>query len=147
MSFIVNTISLGTLLTFALVSGGLILFRYRTPERPWNSLLLLAIFTLGIISTSLMFRFGFSVLPITVSALISLLSLVVLWACEPCCQAATGKFACPLVPLVPMAGLATNILLVTGLDLTSWINLVVWLFGGLILYFFYAIRHSRLRYT
>ena len=56
-----------------------------------------------------------------------------------------GKFACPLIPLVPAAGLATNIVMLTGLDYWAWIRLVVWLACGLAIYFAYGIRHSTLR--
>ena len=60
MSALVNTISIGALLAFSLVDGGLILLRYRTEQRPWQSLVLLGIFTIITALASLLFRFGFA---------------------------------------------------------------------------------------
>ena len=52
-------------------------------------------------------------------------------------------FRTPLVPFVPLAGIAICIYLMRGLPLATWIRFGVWLLIGLVLYFFYGFRHSR----
>jgi APA family basic amino acid/polyamine antiporter len=54
-------------------------------------------------------------------------------------------FRTPLVPLVPVIGIAVNLLLMFGLGWTNWARLLVWLVAGLIVYFAYGRFHSRLR--
>ena len=56
MSALVNTISIGSLLAFSMVDGGIILLRYRTEERPWQSAVMLGIFTFFITLASVLFQ-------------------------------------------------------------------------------------------
>jgi APA family basic amino acid/polyamine antiporter len=46
--------------------------------------------------------------------------------------------------LIPVAGLITNLFLMSQLGITNWMRFLVWLAIGLILYFTYGYRHSRL---
>jgi APA family basic amino acid/polyamine antiporter len=52
-------------------------------------------------------------------------------------------FRCPLVPLIPLLGIIFCISLMLSLPRITWIRFVVWLLIGIIIYFFYGIRHSR----
>jgi APA family basic amino acid/polyamine antiporter len=52
-------------------------------------------------------------------------------------------FRCPLVPLIPLLGIIFCISLMLSLPRLTWIRFVVWLLIGMIIYFFYGIRHSR----
>lgn len=54
-------------------------------------------------------------------------------------------FRTPLVPFVPLMGIAISLLLMASLPADTWLRLVVWLAAGLGLYFGYGRRHSRLR--
>ncbi len=54
-------------------------------------------------------------------------------------------FRVPLVPLVPLLGIASCLLLMFSLPAVNWLRLVVWLAVGLCLYAAYGYRHSRLR--
>jgi len=54
------------------------------------------------------------------------------------------KFRVPFVPLVPLLGIAMCIFLMSGLPLMTWIRFVLWLAAGLVIYFLYGIRKSRL---
>jgi basic amino acid/polyamine antiporter, APA family len=54
------------------------------------------------------------------------------------------KFKVPLVPLTPLLGIASCLLLMAGLPLVTWIRFVLWLVVGLVLYFVYGMRRSRL---
>jgi len=52
-------------------------------------------------------------------------------------------FRTPLVPFVPLAGIAVCLYLMWELPLATWIRFGVWLAIGLVLYFSYGYRHSR----
>ncbi|MCK6559257.1 amino acid permease [candidate division KSB1 bacterium] len=54
-------------------------------------------------------------------------------------------FRTPLVPLVPLLGIASCIYLMAGLPYVTWIRFGLWLLAGLLLYFVYGFWHSQLR--
>ncbi len=53
-------------------------------------------------------------------------------------------FRVPLVPVVAILGVGSNLLMIVGLGWTNWARLGVWLLIGLVLYFTYGIKHSKL---
>jgi len=53
-------------------------------------------------------------------------------------------FRAPLVPMVPIIGSLTCLLMMFGLDKTTKLNFFIWLLIGLLVYFGYGRRHSRL---
>jgi APA family basic amino acid/polyamine antiporter len=54
-------------------------------------------------------------------------------------------FRTPSVPWVPILGILFCLALMLGLPLVTWLRLVVWLVIGLVVYFLYGARHSRLQ--
>jgi basic amino acid/polyamine antiporter, APA family len=54
-------------------------------------------------------------------------------------------FRVPLVPLFPLLGVLFCFILMLSLPLETWGRFFVWLAIGLAIYFFYGIRHSKLR--
>jgi len=54
-------------------------------------------------------------------------------------------FRTPLVPFVPIMGMAISLLMMIGLPGDTWIRLVVWLIIGMVLYFSYGRHHSRVQ--
>jgi basic amino acid/polyamine antiporter, APA family len=54
-------------------------------------------------------------------------------------------FRVPLVPVLPAIGVACCLYLISQLPGTTYLRFVVWLVVGLVIYFTYSIRHSRLR--
>lgn len=54
-------------------------------------------------------------------------------------------FKVPAVPLVPILGILSCLLLMAGLPLDTWLRLVIWMAIGLVIYFTYGRRHSVLR--
>jgi basic amino acid/polyamine antiporter, APA family len=54
-------------------------------------------------------------------------------------------FKTPLVPLVPILGIVSALYLMTNLMLFTWIVMIVWLVVGLVIYFGYSIRHSKVQ--
>jgi amino acid transporter len=47
--------------------------------------------------------------------------------------------------LIPVLGLLTNLFLMTELGITNWLRFLIWLVIGLLLYFTYGFKHSKLR--
>jgi APA family basic amino acid/polyamine antiporter len=54
-------------------------------------------------------------------------------------------FRTPLVPFVPLLGIFSCVYLMTFLSKDTWIRLIVWMAIGLVIYFTYGIRKSKLR--
>jgi APA family basic amino acid/polyamine antiporter len=54
-------------------------------------------------------------------------------------------FRAPLVPLTPIISIISCVYLMTQLPRLTWIRFGLWLVAGLIIYFLYSVRHSRLR--
>jgi amino acid transporter len=48
--------------------------------------------------------------------------------------------------LIPVLGLLTNLYLMSELGITNWLRFLIWLVIGLVLYFLYGMRHSKLRF-
>jgi len=57
------------------------------------------------------------------------------------------KFRVPWSPLTPALGILACVLLMAGLPGLTWIRFVLWLAVGLVLYFVYGMRRSRLAAT
>jgi APA family basic amino acid/polyamine antiporter len=54
-------------------------------------------------------------------------------------------FRCPAVPLVPILGALVCLGMMVALDRETWERLIIWLGIGLVIYFLYGRRHSKLR--
>jgi APA family basic amino acid/polyamine antiporter len=54
-------------------------------------------------------------------------------------------FRVPLVPFFPLLGVAFCVYLMAELPGTTWLRFVVWLVVGLVIYFTYSRKHSRVR--
>ena len=54
-------------------------------------------------------------------------------------------FKTPMVPLVPILGILVSLGLMASLPLGTWIRLIVWLIIGMVIYFTYSRRHSRVQ--
>jgi APA family basic amino acid/polyamine antiporter len=113
--------------------------RFRTP---WKSTIAIGVFVA--ILTGL--------LPI--KALLHLTNIGTLFAFVIVCSAvlimrrtnpqAERPFRCPFVPVVPLLGIGSCLLLMLSLPASNWWRLFAWLFLGLIIYFFYGRHHSHL---
>ncbi|HVS80646.1 MAG TPA: amino acid permease [Pyrinomonadaceae bacterium] len=55
---------------------------------------------------------------------------------------AVRPFRAPFVPLVPILGILTCLLLMFSLPAENWYRLIIWLLIGLLIYFLYGRRHS-----
>jgi APA family basic amino acid/polyamine antiporter len=54
-------------------------------------------------------------------------------------------FRTPWVPLVPILGVISNGYMMAKLGLWNWIRLIAWLAIGLVVYFTYSVKHSRVQ--
>ena len=54
-------------------------------------------------------------------------------------------FRTPWVPVVPILGIIISLGLMAGLKGLTWLRLVVWLVIGMIIYFTYSVKHSKVR--
>ncbi len=53
-------------------------------------------------------------------------------------------FKVPMVPFIPIMGIAVCMLMMVSLPLDTWIRLILWLLIGLDIYYFYGLKHSNL---
>jgi len=54
-------------------------------------------------------------------------------------------FRVPFVPIFPILGVFMCLALMLSLPVMTWIRFVVWLAIGLVIYFLYSVRHSKLQ--
>jgi APA family basic amino acid/polyamine antiporter len=114
--------------------------RFRTP---WRSQILMGCFVSALA--------GF--LPLRILA--ELVNIGTLLAFAAVCAAvlvlrlthphAHRPFRAPWFPVVPLLGIGSTLLLMFSLPKENWLRLFIWLLTGLVIYFFYGRRHSRLR--
>jgi APA family basic amino acid/polyamine antiporter len=50
----------------------------------------------------------------------------------------------PFSPVLPIVAALACLFLMLNLDVLTWIRFAVWLVAGLLIYFFYGRKHSRL---
>jgi APA family basic amino acid/polyamine antiporter len=63
---------------------------------------------------------------------------------------AARPFRCPFVPVIPLLGVATCLILMFSLPAENWLRLILWLLIGFAIYFGYGRYHSvlaRMRQT
>lgn len=53
-------------------------------------------------------------------------------------------FKCPAVPLIPILGALSCIYLMCSLPLTTWIRFIVWMLIGIVIYFLYGAKNSKI---
>lgn len=54
-------------------------------------------------------------------------------------------FKTPLVPLVPILGILFSLALMVSLPLLTWYRMVGWLIIGMVIYFLYGLKHSKVQ--
>jgi basic amino acid/polyamine antiporter, APA family len=58
---------------------------------------------------------------------------------------APRAFVAPWVPFTPIMGIAVSLVMMVSLGWETWARLIIWLVIGLIVYFFYGRKHSRVQ--
>jgi basic amino acid/polyamine antiporter, APA family len=54
-------------------------------------------------------------------------------------------FKTPWVPFVPIMGILVSVALMLGLNSLTWLRLVIWLLLGMVIYFTYSRKHSKVQ--
>jgi basic amino acid/polyamine antiporter, APA family len=54
-------------------------------------------------------------------------------------------FSVPFVPIFPILGVIMCLALMLSLPIMTWMRFLAWLGIGLLIYFLYSVRHSKLR--
>jgi APA family basic amino acid/polyamine antiporter len=145
-------VSLGTLLAFAVVCGGLIVLRCRGCSVLKRLGLIYTLYLgLGSIITWIVLKFCGSlyiVIPLIVIGILipnGCLVYIFFKHRETLKQNKIG-FICPLVPFLPSLAIMSNTYLMIQLPTQAYISFVVWAAIGLAIYFLYGIRHSALNF-
>jgi basic amino acid/polyamine antiporter, APA family len=70
------------------------------------------------------------------------LGIIILRKTDP---AISRPFRTPWVPVVPILGILVCVLLMYSLGPANWLRLIIWLIAGIVIYFSYGIKNSKLQ--
>ncbi|MGE0201615.1 MAG: amino acid permease [Candidatus Melainabacteria bacterium] len=148
-----HMVSIGTLFAFAVVSGSVLISRYRSEAQPMEStwIVLMIAVGLGVMC------YGLTAILKDATLLFNLTSShgLALWAGLITSVVGTGMlagkpilnvpdtFKCPLVPFVPVVGMFGAEFMMTNLPVEAWLRLFGWLAVGMVIYWFYGVKHSK----
>ena len=141
-----DMISIGTLMAFSTVCIGIVLMRYKNEERPRTPLAAISVYVVFTIVLSILLRHTDKV-PLGViiaMAVVTIVPIGFIYTMPVRMENLPTGFACPLVPLLPMLGVFTNVYLICSLDWESYLRIAIWTFLGMGIYAFYGFRYSRL---
>jgi APA family basic amino acid/polyamine antiporter len=163
-TFVLDFTSIATLFAFVLVCGGVLLIPAKEKQHgkfhlpyvngqiifPFMVILAIAIISIQNIDYwSVLFDFDFSANNDFVSGKVSFfdlatpnISLIIFWAILILLSALTiiKKYS-----LIPLLGLSTCLYLLTGMTKSNWAWFLGWLMLGLVIYFLYGYRHSKIK--
>lgn len=174
LDYLTDMISIGTLLAFTVVCGGIMSIRYRVDDNEedseystdeehevvitygrfkklehiarfasqYTSLIICAWFVLTFVF-ALLIRNGVFIGYISILFPFFIACIFLLAILKP--QTVPETFRCPLVPFFPLLGMFVNTYLLAQKDLMGGLYFLGWLVLGIILYFAYGLRHSKLR--
>jgi APA family basic amino acid/polyamine antiporter len=114
--------------------------RFRTP---WKSSIVVGVFVAFVAATIPIATLGEMTNIGTLMAFVIVCAAV--WVLRVRHPDLPRAFKAPLVPLIPILGILISVALMIALPLDTWIRLVVWLIIGMMVYFFYGIKHSRVQ--
>ena len=153
MATLHHTVSIGTLFAFVVVSGSILILRYKDEARPGPSvgMTLLCAFGLAVLCKGLAEYLegpksdhtDTYKLALTVIGAILTLIPTGFFLTQPQRYIPT-TFRCPFVPIFPILGMGANIFLMVQLSPEAWIRLFIWLGIGFGIYFMYGRYNSKL---
>lgn len=135
-----DAISIGTLCAFSVVDAGIIVQRRKDAHDSRRVIVAVGMFFLSTFVATLAFHQDWSIAVPVVFGVAAVGSVVYMYRLPEIDVPTT--FKCPLVPLVPCAGIAINMSMMTGLGIAAWIRLLVWTLLGAAIYLFYGVQHS-----
>jgi len=123
-----------------------LILRVHHPERPHLGVQLasMAGLTLALLCLSIIFSWHFatSIVFAIIAAVPIIWLMYEIWYKRH--TSMPKSFACPLVPVVPLLGMACNIYLILNLSGYTLLRWFVWFVVGTLFYFVYGIRHSKI---
>jgi amino acid transporter len=152
LDILLDMISIGTLLAFTVVCGGIIILRYQPPEeenRGWKIPIIIGGYFIGCVIFAARQKLPLEDLSIAVDVIIWLIFAIpmvvffVLLLLQPHLNI-PKSFKTPLVPWIPCGGILMNIWFILSLSIDSIYRLLIWTFIGMTIYFLYSYRHSNL---
>lgn len=161
--FLADSISLGTFMAFSFVCCGVLMLRLSyDPEKvdassqagkrilpAWMSVMMITWYGLGSWVFWIVLRrtsAGPGAWATCVALLVVVPLVLILYSWYRCVLVPPAKtFQTPLMPWTPLLGVFVNGCLMAGLDWQSYQNLAIWTAAGLVIYFSYGFRHSKLR--
>lgn len=155
LSTLTNMISIGTLLAFTVVCAGIVVLRCQDPTgapvahhsswtRFFNVPIVLLLFFLDAVLVSILIKNHMPWWSSLISAAPMLILAVILFFLPQPNRPTT--FNCPLVPFIPLIGIFVNTFLIVQLNVESIYRVIGWTAIGMVIYFGYGIRHSKLNY-
>eukprot|EP01132_Coremiostelium_polycephalum_P009095 gene9095-11146_t len=151
-----DMVSIGTLLSFTLVSVCVLIKRYPTPnskhesnakfpvnhfpvflQRPIFLSIIICFFALF---TSFGYSQDISLIMVIVFGVLGICASSIMFFLVP--TDLPKGFMCPLVPFTPVLSIWANMYLMSSLNWGTWVRLIVWLLIGLIIYIFYGYKRS-----
>jgi len=160
LAVLTNMISIGTLMAFTVVCGGIIILRFPNTRvekysyfscfewvstivsQPWSVVYLIIVYAICSIGIAITIKMGapFWILFIWIAPVV--LIYFCLQLSRP--RSLPATFSCPLVPFVPLLGMFVNLYLIIQLPYDSLYRVAIWTAIGVAIYIGYGIRHSRL---
>ncbi len=148
-----HTVSIGTLFAFVVVSGSILILRYKDEAKPGPAVGMTLVLSVGLAvlckglaeyldGAKSEHSDGYKLALTVIGAIITLIPTIYFFM-QPTRSLPT-TFRCPLVPLVPILGMGANIFLMVQLSMEAWVRLAIWLLIGFAIYFFYGRSHSKL---
>jgi amino acid transporter len=150
LKIVLDMTSIGTLFAFALVCGGVLMMEKPAAKTPsfkvpyYNSKYIIPFLTIGSLGLTLIIKPDFfselfkmndpGNFHHRIPMLFFLLSVsgicILCWLKD--------------LSLIPVLGLICNLYLMTELGVINWLRFIIWLIIGLVIYFLYGYKHSRL---
>mmetsp|Transcript_22707 Transcript_22707/g.52986 ORF Transcript_22707/g.52986 Transcript_22707/m.52986 type:complete len:560 (+) Transcript_22707:1-1680(+) len=140
---LVNVTSLGTLNIYAVVCAGVVLLRVESPKHPAAPGILLGVLTCGSLLLGVCVGQGLPV-PVVVVAGVAVVGPIVAMATLPRTPPPADTYTCPLIPFVPMLGMAITLYLSAFFTPVVYESYAIWLVVGAIVWAAYGVRKSKL---
>ena len=134
-------VSIGTLVALTFVCASVLMLRYDVGGSNRNVSIIVGTMLVLFILGSALFRFQQRILAGVAFALGLFAMMPLYWMPKSPQQLA---FKTPFVPLFPTLGLAFNLFMMASLSDATWIRLIVWSAIGMVIYFGYSRRHSKI---
>lgn len=135
-------VSIGTLMAYTIVCGNVLTLRYSSEKRPYQSFFLVILYVILIFVTAYLIVLNMNWTIWIGPAIAAIFPAFLLFFQET--VNLPSSFSVPLVPLIPLLGITSNIYMMANLTWPTWVRLAVWLVIGLLFYLVYGLRNSKL---